>query len=229
MIRRVLKLASTLFLVGVFSAPGSALALPVANVSNAPLLPVEVGQIVTFDGSASICDFPPCRYIWSWFYPSGITGGQMGEGQIIDYAFPSSAAGRTVAVVIKVVDNTKTHGFSTTTVRVVVMPTDPTTTPPVATPPAQAPPTPEPVVTPPVVVPPVVTPPVVIPPDVVPPVVVPPVVVPPVVEPPVVEPPAVVPPVVTPADPTPPVATPPAATPTPRPVRHGGHGGKRGA
>jgi hypothetical protein len=140
MIRRATKLATALIVAGVFSASGSAIALPTAQVTDPPLAPVDVGQVITFDASASVCDFPPCRYIWSWFYPSGITGGQMGEGPTIDFAFPSSAAGRTVAVVIKVVDNTLTHGFDSTTVRVAVNPLDPAAPPAADVPPAQAPP-----------------------------------------------------------------------------------------
>jgi hypothetical protein len=120
MIRRFVRLAVAFFAAVAVISPGTALALPIAKVTYGPASPVAVGQVVTFDGSTSICDAPPCRYIWTWYYPSGVTGGQMGEGQVISYAFPDSAAGRTVAVVEKVVANTKTHGFGTTTVRLAV-------------------------------------------------------------------------------------------------------------
>jgi hypothetical protein len=126
MIRRYSRLALAFFAAVALSSPGSAFALPIAKITYGPASPVTVGQIVTFDGSTSICDFAPCRYIWTWYYPSGVTGGQMGEGQIISYAFPSEAAGRLVAVVEKVVANTKTHGFGTTTVRL-----DVTSAPPI--------------------------------------------------------------------------------------------------
>jgi hypothetical protein len=122
MVRRVSRFALAFLIAVALGSPGSAFALPVAQITYGPASPVVVGQVVTFDGSASVCDFPPCRYIWAWYYPSGVTGGQMGEGKIINYAFPASAGGRTVAVVEKVVANTKTHGFGSTTVRLVVMP-----------------------------------------------------------------------------------------------------------
>jgi hypothetical protein len=125
MFSRFFRLAVAAFIAVSLSSPGSAFALPVAKVSYGPASPVVVGQVVTFDGSASTCDFPPCRYIWAWYYPSGVTGGQMGEGKIVNYAFPASAGGRTVAVVEKVVANNSTHGFGSTTVRLVVMPVPP--------------------------------------------------------------------------------------------------------
>jgi hypothetical protein len=126
MIRRYVKLAVAFSAAVALISPGSVVALPIARITYGPASPVTVGQVVTFDGSTSICDFPPCRYMWSWYFPSGVTGGQMGEGQIISYAFPADAAGRTVAVVEKVVANTKTHGFGTTTVRLVVTAAPPT-------------------------------------------------------------------------------------------------------
>ena len=122
MVRRISRLAVAFFVAIVLGSPGNAFALPVARISYSPASPVVVGQVVTFDGSASTCDFPPCRYIWAWYYPSGVTGGQMGEGKIVNYAFPASAGGKTVAVVEKVVANTRTHGFGSTTVRIVVDP-----------------------------------------------------------------------------------------------------------
>jgi hypothetical protein len=120
MIRRYCRLALAFFTAISLSSPHTALALPVAKITYGPASPVTVGQAVAFDGSASVCDFPPCRYIWTWYYASGVTGGQIGEGQLIDYAFPASASGKTVAVVEKVVANTKTHGFGTATVRITV-------------------------------------------------------------------------------------------------------------
>jgi hypothetical protein len=120
MIRKSARLAVTVLVASALCSPGTALALPVARITYAPASPVTVGQVVTFDGSSSTCDFAPCRYIWTWYYASGVTGGQMGEGQVIDFAFPASAAGKTVAVVEKVVANTKTHGFGSTTVRLAV-------------------------------------------------------------------------------------------------------------
>jgi hypothetical protein len=122
MVRRVSRFALAFFIATSLASPGSTLALPVARISYGPASPVYVGQAVTFDGSASVCDVPPCRYIWAWYYPSGATGGQMGEGKIVTYAFPPSASGKTVAVVVKVISNTKTHGFGSTTVRLVVVP-----------------------------------------------------------------------------------------------------------
>jgi hypothetical protein len=120
MIRKSSKLAVTLFVALALGSPGSVVALPVAKITFGPASPVTVGQVVTFDGSTSTCDFAPCRYIWTWYYASGVTGGQMGEGQVVSYAFPASAAGKTVAVVEKVVANTKTHGSGSTTVRLAV-------------------------------------------------------------------------------------------------------------
>lgn len=120
MIRRYARLAVAFFVAMSLSFPDTAFALPVAKISYGPASPVTVGQVVTFDGSLSVCDFPPCRYIWTWYYASGVTGGQMGEGQVVDYAFPASAGGKTIAVVEKVVANTKTHGFGTATVRISV-------------------------------------------------------------------------------------------------------------
>lgn len=126
---RVLKLAVALVLAVAVSAPDTALALPVANITYTPRAPFTVGQEVRFDGTKSTCDFPPCRYIWSWRYPSGIVGGQMGEGRVVRYKFPRSAAGRTVTVVLKVVANTRTHGFGATSVRVGIRPLPPPATP----------------------------------------------------------------------------------------------------
>jgi hypothetical protein len=231
MIRRVTKLATALIVAAAISAPGSAFALPTAQITDPPLVPVQVGDVITFDASASICDFPPCRYIWTWYYPSGITGGQMGQGEIIDFAFPAEAAGRLVAVVVKVVDNTFTHGFGTSTVRVSVLAADPVVTPPVVTPPVVTPPVVTPVDT---VVTPVDT--VVTPVDTV----VTPVDTTPVDTTPVATPVDTTPvdttPVATPVDtvvtPVDPVVTPPVdpvvTPPKPVRVRHGGHA-KRGA
>jgi hypothetical protein len=129
MIRRVLKLSAVLMLIVALGVPGNAVALPVANITYTPRAPFKVGQEVRFDGTKSTCDFPPCRYIWSWRYASGIVGGQMGEGRVVRYRFPAAAAGRTVAVVLKVVANTKTHGFGATSVRVGIRPLPPPATP----------------------------------------------------------------------------------------------------
>ncbi len=125
MVRRVSRFAAAFFIAVALGSPGNAFALPVARITYAPVSPVTVGQVVTFDGRASTCDFPPCRYIWAWYYPSGVTGGQMGEGTVVHYAFPASAANKMVAVVVKVVANTKTHGFGSTTVRLDVTPLTP--------------------------------------------------------------------------------------------------------
>jgi hypothetical protein len=87
----------------------SAQALPIVSWTYSPTAPV-VNQSVHFDGSASTCDFPPCNYIWYWNYTNGHSGGQMGNGPIIDYTFDSAG---TKVVILKVVNSGSTHGFST--------------------------------------------------------------------------------------------------------------------
>lgn len=46
-----------------------------------------VGQVVHFDGSASTCQRKPCTYTWTDEQP---TGGLLGTGPVIDYAFQTA-------------------------------------------------------------------------------------------------------------------------------------------
>ena len=63
----------------------------------------SVGELVTFDGSASEC--PPgvaCSYTWEWFWRDGTTthvGGQMGRTPTITYAFDAFAASKSSVIV----------------------------------------------------------------------------------------------------------------------------------
>jgi hypothetical protein len=70
-----------------FATPASA--MPVAfTVSNT--YPV-IGEVVTLDASATVCDVPPCRYRWWWSRRTSsgsiILGAQIGEGVVVTYAW----------------------------------------------------------------------------------------------------------------------------------------------
>jgi hypothetical protein len=80
-----------------------------------PASPLAVNQVATFDGSASVCDNLPCRYIWQWYYFSSSAGvwkvgGQLGEGTVITYSW---SAPRSVRVQLKVVNSNSTNNFKT--------------------------------------------------------------------------------------------------------------------
>lgn len=74
--------------------------------------PLTAETPVTFDASASTCDYPPChvRWYWSWYNRSSLTyqlGGQMGTGTSVTYAFPELAATKDFVRVVARVCNSE--------------------------------------------------------------------------------------------------------------------------
>ena len=67
----------------------------------------QVGELVTFDGSAFACDpaVVACAYSWVWFFTSAdgtttFTGGQMGRTPTVTYAFDAFAGSKSVITVV---------------------------------------------------------------------------------------------------------------------------------
>ena len=99
-------------------------ARPIASFTASTSTP-RVGQLVTFNGSASTCGATSCRYQWSWTYKtrSGQTlnGGQIGEGKIVKYRFDAFAASKssvTVKLKVTVSGSTNNYGLATRVITV---------------------------------------------------------------------------------------------------------------
>jgi hypothetical protein len=100
---------------GSLAIAGVAEAAPIARFTMSTPSPV-VGQLVTFNGSGSVCDTATCSYTWSWTYRTSggatLNGGQMGSGKTISYRFSSFAASKPfVTVKLKVTNSASTHNF----------------------------------------------------------------------------------------------------------------------
>ncbi|CAG7857438.1 hypothetical protein MCAMS1_02255 [biofilm metagenome] len=104
-----------------------AYAAPVALFKMSTATP-RVGQIITFNGSTSICSNPSgCSYTWQWFWrsPDGTTthlGGQMGRTRTIRYAFSASAAAKPYVIVSLKVGEGRVRRSSTASVAFRVLP-----------------------------------------------------------------------------------------------------------
>jgi hypothetical protein len=116
----------------VFAITTAALFIVAPNVQAAPIASFtaststpRVGQLVTFNGSASTCGATSCRYQWSWTYKTSggqtLNGGQIGEGKIVSYRFDAFAASKSsVTVKLKVTASgaTNNYGLATRVLRV---------------------------------------------------------------------------------------------------------------
>ena len=95
---------------------GVASAAPTSEFTFSPQTP-SVGQPVTFRFTGT-CDIPPCSVDWTWFKPGGSSlGTNMGEGEVITYAFPAVG---TYSVVADITNAGSTHGSARATHAVVV-------------------------------------------------------------------------------------------------------------
>ena len=108
--------------------PGQvAYAVPVAKMKLSTVTPT-VGQIVTFNGSSSICSLPTgCSYTWQWFWrsPDGTTthvGGQMGRTPTVKYAFNAFAAAKPYVIVTLTVGEGRLRRPSTASVAFRILP-----------------------------------------------------------------------------------------------------------
>ncbi|HEY0520201.1 MAG TPA: hypothetical protein VGC84_11975 [Ilumatobacteraceae bacterium] len=103
-------------MIGSLGISAVAEATPTASFTMSTTSPV-VNQLVTFNGSSSVCDTATCSYTWSWtFRTSGgatLNGGQMGTGKVISYRFSSFAASKPfITVKLKVTNSGSTHNFA---------------------------------------------------------------------------------------------------------------------
>jgi hypothetical protein len=123
---RLAVVALTAFLAIAIPA-NNANAAPVAIVNMSTMKPL-IGQVVTFNGSASICTLPTgCSYTWQWFWRSadGTTthvGGQMGRTAVVKYAFNALAAAKPYVIVQLKVGEGRVRKFSTANVAFKVLP-----------------------------------------------------------------------------------------------------------
>ena len=109
---RVRAVTAALFAsVMLLSFTGTASARPVAEFTTSVVSP-HVAQRVTMTYTGT-CDVAPCRIQWRWYKAGGSRlGVTIGEGRIVSYSFPAIG---NYSVVVKAINATRTHAFSTMT------------------------------------------------------------------------------------------------------------------
>lgn len=97
------------------TAPAPVVAAIISQSTATP----KVGQIVTFDGTASVCNSTVgCSYTWQWYWrsPDNTTtylGGQMGRTKSVKYQFNALAAAKRYVIVVLTVGEGRVRKSST--------------------------------------------------------------------------------------------------------------------